>query len=151
MLETVETTHQHWHDHTERKSARAAAIIVSNDTAPMHDTPSHSVTGQSREVQHLCGSDSRGCLHGFDGLNELLHVWRLVVMGPSVVGALSLQIHVENPHQTLHSTTQVVERLEKATASGARMKERTLLGIMTGASVFRSSLRLLALIKQEAW
>jgi hypothetical protein len=35
-------------------------------------------------------------------LDELLTVGSLVVMSPSVVGALSLKVHVQHPHQTLH-------------------------------------------------
>lgn len=42
-----------------------------------------------------------GLLEGLDGFDQLVHAGRLIVIGPSIVGALSLQVHVQNPDQPL--------------------------------------------------
>ncbi len=56
---------------------------------------------------HLHSAGPRGCFHVLENLDQLLYAWRLIVVGPSVVGALCLQIHVQDPDQTLRTSDMV--------------------------------------------
>ena len=71
-----------------------SSTVISSDTAV-------SAAVQRCSWQNL-RANTGGGFHELDSLDELVTAGRLIVMSPSVVGALSLKIHVQHPHQTLH-------------------------------------------------